>query len=79
METVSISQLKTKCLALLEKVRTTGEPLRVTRRGEPSAEVIPPPPAPTRAWLGAMKGTGRVDGDIVSPAADEEDWEALGS
>jgi len=26
-----------------------------------------------------MAGTGRIVGDIVSPASDEKDWEALNS
>jgi hypothetical protein len=27
------------------------------------------------AWLGSMKGTFEILGDIVSPASDEQDWE----
>ncbi len=41
---VSISEFKAKCLALLEQVRKTREPIRVTRHGKPVAEVVPPTP-----------------------------------
>jgi prevent-host-death family protein len=79
MQTVSISKFKATCLALLERVRQTGEPILVTRRGEPVAEVIPPPPdlAGVR-WLGTMEGHGRIVGDIVSPATDAAEWEVIG-
>jgi prevent-host-death family protein len=79
MQIVPISKFKATCLALLEKVRETGEPILVTRRGEPVAEVIPPPAGAADAgWLGAMAGRGRIVGDIVSPPLDEQEWETLG-
>lgn len=77
METVSISKFKATCLELLKKVQLTGEPILVTKRGEPIAE-IRPAAMPTRreSWVGSMKGTVEVIGDIVSPVA-EDDWEVL--
>ncbi|MFZ0258033.1 MAG: type II toxin-antitoxin system Phd/YefM family antitoxin [Gammaproteobacteria bacterium] len=80
MEEVNISTFKATCLALLDKVKRTGQPILVTRRGEPIAEVVPPPPLEKPpSWLGSFQSTGRIVGDIVSPALDEEDWEALDS
>jgi prevent-host-death family protein len=78
MEEIAISKFKATCLSVLERVRQTRTPVLVTRFGEPVAEVAPPPP-PARqpGWLGAMAGTGRIEGDIVAPAAEEADWEAL--
>jgi prevent-host-death family protein len=78
VETVSISQFKAKCLALLEQVRKTGETILVTRRGSPVAQVIPPPVPSGRAsaGFGSMAGTARERGDIVKPVSDQ-DWEAL--
>jgi prevent-host-death family protein len=79
METVSISKLKATCLARLDKVKRTGQPLLVTRKGEPIAEVTPPsPPKVASGWLGSLESTGRIVGDIVSPATAVDDWEALG-
>jgi hypothetical protein len=50
----------------------------VTKFGYPVAEVVPPSANPKKKrWLGSMVGTGRVVGDIVSPAGDDKDWEAL--
>ena len=78
MEEIAISKFKATCLAVLEKVRKTKRPIRVTRFGDPVAEVVPPStPKPSARGLGALKGTGEIRGDIVSPASDEKDWESL--
>ncbi len=78
MDTMPISHFKATCLAVLERVRKTGEPLLVTKRGKPIAQVIPPPsPAPAEeSRFGCMRGSLEIVGDIVQPLP-EEDWEAL--
>ena len=78
MDVIAISQFKATCLATLERVRKTGEPILVTRRGKPVAQIQPPPlPEPKGSSLfGRMKGTAQVMGDIVSPLSDQ-DWEVL--
>lgn len=77
-DVISVSDFKATCLAVLERVRRTGRPVLITKRGEPLAQVLPPSPATVGAsWLGAMRGTGRVVGDLVPPAAEPEEWEAL--
>lgn len=78
VETLAISEFKATCLAVLERVRRTGEPVLVTRRGVPVAEIVPVsrPNAGARK-LGAMEGTGRLIGDVMSPAVTEDEWEGL--
>ncbi len=78
MQEVAISEFKAKCLALLEQVRKTKQPIRITRFGKPVAEVVPPTAVVDREkWFGSMKGTMRITGDIISPANDEDEWEVL--
>jgi len=76
MKEVAISEFKAKCLAILEEVQKTKQPIRVTRRGQPIAEVSPPAPTNNRDWIGLMKEM-KILGDIISPANDEDDWEVL--
>jgi prevent-host-death family protein len=77
METIAIGKFKATCLAVLERVRRTREPVLVTRRGVPVAE-IKPPPLPAADWMGSMRGTAEIVGDIVGEPAEREDaWEAL--
>ncbi len=78
MREIAISEFKAKCLALLEQVCKTKEPLRITRFGKPIAVVIPPATIQGRAeWIGSMKHSMQILGDAVSPANDEAEWEAL--
>jgi prevent-host-death family protein len=78
MEEVSISEFKAKRLALLEQVNKTKKPLRITRHGKPVAEGVPPSSVKDRsAWIGSMKDRMEILGDIISPAADEDEWEVL--
>jgi prevent-host-death family protein len=77
MKEIAISEFKAKCLALLDQVQKTKKAIRVTRFGKPIAEVVPPSPTPKRDWIGSMQGRMEILGDIVSPANEESDWEAL--
>ena len=43
-ETIAISKFKAPCLAELQRVRTTRQMVRMTRRGEPIADIVPPGP-----------------------------------
>lgn len=80
MEKVTVSKFKATCLALLDKVKRTGQPILITRRGEPLAQVVPPQaPEQKRSWLGSFRSTGKIVGDIVSPPLTEEEWDALRS
>jgi len=77
MKEVAISVFKAKCLGILEEVRKTRRPIRVTRFGQPVAEVVPPSPGkPTGRRLGCMVGTGRIVGDIVGSISPESEWDA---
>jgi prevent-host-death family protein len=80
IQEISISDFKATCLAVLDRVKRTGRPILVTRRGVPIAKVMPPPPpARPQSWLGCMAGKINIAGDVISPAAEEIDWEALRS
>jgi prevent-host-death family protein len=77
MKEVGISEFKAKCLSMLEQVRKTRKPIRVTRFGKPVAEIVPPTTRPLRKnWLGCMAGTAKIVGDIVGPISSEDDWDA---
>ena len=79
MEEIAISKFKATCLAVLERVRKTGKPIRVTRFGRVVAEVVPPGGAKLAPRLGTGVGTGVILGDIVGPTGDESEWDAAQS
>jgi prevent-host-death family protein len=73
METISVSEFKAKCLAVLQDVNTQKKRVIITKRGKPIAEVIPHESGDNEIPL---EDTVVFMGDIVSPVA-EEDWEVL--
>lgn len=75
VKTVPAGEFKAKCLKLLDEVAQTREKIVVTKHGVPVAHVVPVPGR--RPLFGAMKGTVLWEGDIISPAADESEWDAL--
>ena len=78
MDEIAVSKFKATCLAALDRVCRTGQPLRVTRFGKPLADVVPPRAiARQGTWLGAMRGRGRITGDIVAPVAGADEWDVL--
>ena len=78
MKRVPAGQFKQTCLKLLDEVEQTREPVVVTKRGRAIARVVPMPrSARSRDWGQSLRGTIRIAGDIVAPAADTEEWEVL--
>jgi prevent-host-death family protein len=76
MKTISASEFKKRCLAVVTEVPTTREPALVTKRGNPVARVVPAG-RPVRKFLDRLKGIIKIVGDIESPVEPPEAWEAL--
>jgi len=80
MDEIAISKFKATCLAVLERVRRTRQPIRVTRFGKPVADILPPSePQRTRRPIGTLGESIEIYGDIVGPISDESDWEVAQS
>ena len=71
MESLSVSEFKSKCLSVLQDVDKQKKRVVITKRGRAIAEVIPYDPGEKETPL---KDTVIFIGDIISPVA-EEDWE----
>ncbi|MEH3038151.1 MAG: type II toxin-antitoxin system Phd/YefM family antitoxin [Sphingomonas adhaesiva] len=74
-KTIGITEFKAKCIALLDEMERSGEPLTITRRGKPSLTLSAKAAeeAVAKPLFGAMKGTFMIHGDIVGPV--DPDWE----
>jgi prevent-host-death family protein len=70
---VPATEFKAHCLALLEEVRETRQPLLVTRHGRPVVE-ISPYAAKDAAQANPLKGSVLYQGDLVSPV--DEKWDS---
>lgn len=80
MKEIAVSRFKATCLAVLQQVRKTRHPVRITRFGKPVADIVASPPAARQGVaLGALKDTARIRGDITGPATPIKDWDVLRS
>lgn len=78
MRTMKASEFKAKCLAVMDEVAATGEPVTITKNGKPVAQLVSPATVagPRKSIIGLHKGLIEITGDIISPVG-EDDWEAL--
>jgi prevent-host-death family protein len=77
MTKISISEFKSKCIAILKEVQRTGKPILVTWRGQPMARVDPIGGEAEERRLGAYRGRLILHTDLVQLDS-TEDWEVLG-
>jgi prevent-host-death family protein len=71
--TIPAGEFKAKCLKLLDEVAEKRETLVITKHGKPVAQLVPMPPE--KSLFGAMKGSGAILGDIISPI--DVEWDAM--
>ncbi len=78
MDAMPISKFKAQCLAVMDRVRRTGRPVRVTRYGRPVADVVPAAPGARQArTLGFLRDATTISGDLIAPVTGSDDWNAL--
>ena len=71
--TMSAATFKAKCLQVMDRVAATGEPVVVTKRGKPVAQLGPVGAKP-RSLHGFLKGRIKAGRDVISPIG--VSWEA---
>jgi prevent-host-death family protein len=76
MRTMPAGQFKARCLRVMEEVRSTREPVVITKKGRPVAKLVPTD-EPAEDIFGCMQGEVEIVGDIVSSPVPLEDWDAL--
>jgi prevent-host-death family protein len=76
MKTMAAGQFKARCLKVMDEVRSTREPVVITKKGRPVAKLVPADGQPDNVF-GCMRGEVEVVEDIVSSAVPLEDWEIL--
>lgn len=85
MRTMAAGEFKAKCLAVMAEVKSTGQPVLITKRGKPLAWLTEPGEAPVRkvnveSIFNALRGAISVSGDdadLIEPAFSLEEWDHL--
>lgn len=73
MKQMQAGKFKAQCLAVMDKVLQSGEPILITKHGKPVVKLVP---AEKHAddLFGYMAGKVKIVGDIVGPITPREDW-----
>jgi prevent-host-death family protein len=66
MKKIAAGEFKARCLTLMEDVRSTRQPLVITKRGKPVAKLVPADDD-NDDFIGRLEGVIRIVGDIESP------------
>ena len=74
-ERIPAGEFKAKCLKVLDEIQWKRKQIIVTKRGKPVAKLVPVDDEP-ESFIGSMRGTMEILGDIVSPL--DVKWEADG-
>jgi prevent-host-death family protein len=69
------SELKAKCLELMDEIAESGESVVITKNGRPVSRLVPYVDRP-KTLFGIHRDAVEISGDVISPI--EVDWEALG-
>jgi prevent-host-death family protein len=77
MRRISASDFKATCLALLDEVARTGEPIEVLKRGKTVARVVAAPPEQGEFPQDSLRGTVTICGDILKPVLCASAWDVL--
>jgi prevent-host-death family protein len=76
MKKIAAGKFKAQCLKVMEQVRTTREPVLITKRGQPLAKLVPAEKT-SDDFIGRLEGIVTIVGDIESPVVPLEDWDVL--
>ncbi len=70
---VGAGEFKAKCLKILDEVQQNRKQVTILKRGKPVAKLVPIEER-SASFIGSMKGSMEILGDIVSPI--DVKWEA---
>jgi prevent-host-death family protein len=76
MKKMTAGKFKANCLAVIEEVQTTGEPVVITERGAAMVKVVPVT-AEENGLFGFMDGEFKITGDIESPVIPARRWKRV--
>ena len=73
---ISVTDFKARCSEFINQVAETGQAITLTKRGKPTAMVVPAPQDEKKKLvLGQFRDQVTIIGDVLSPL--DEPWEAL--
>jgi prevent-host-death family protein len=72
---IAAGEFKARCLAIMDRVFESGEPVLITKHGKPVAKLVPAQKQRDDLF-GYMAGKTKIVGDIVGSVTPLDDWES---
>ena len=76
MKEINASEFKAKCLAILDQVKQTGEPVTILKRGKPVAQLLPLLSRSQRYPQSDLKDSVTILEDLREPVLPPDTWDA---
>jgi prevent-host-death family protein len=76
MKYMRAGAFKARCLAIMDDVQATGEPVVVTKRGNPVVKVVPVE-SQNGGLFGFMVGEFKIAGNIEAPVVRLKQWKIM--
>lgn len=77
MKKMTVKQFGREYLKVLDAMSSSPEPVLITKKGKPIAKLVCADAQTSDDFLGCMRGSMKIVGDVVLPAVPLEDWECL--
>jgi PHD/YefM family antitoxin component YafN of YafNO toxin-antitoxin module len=67
MEEIQLSNFQNNVYSIIDSVINSHQSVLISDRGKLLVKIVPLSYPERDSWLGCMRGTGKITGDIVSP------------
>jgi prevent-host-death family protein len=74
---MNATEFKAKCLAVIDRVRSSREPVTITKHGRPVARLVPETDETEQPWRRLRGRPVRWVGDPFAPVVTDDDLAAL--
>lgn len=79
MEVIQLASFQENIHSIIDTIIHSHQPVLISDKGQFLVKVIPLVYSEPGSWLGCMRDTGKITGDIVAPAEDAQAWDVLAS
>lgn len=76
MEQIQLSRFQEDWRTIIAAVQRSKQPVLIAEHGRVLVQIAPVTSA-AQSWLGCLRDSGSITGDIISPAVNTEEWETL--
>ena len=77
MEEIQIVNFQNNVYDIINSVINSHQPVLISDKRKLLVKIVPISYPEQESWLGCMRGTGNITGDVISPAEDTGVWEVF--